>query len=186
MKKVAMILALSIFGAFAQAETIEYPAVPELQTTSEVQADGNDVSANALAWVCALHFKGTARGVKVIVGRFKTVAYGTLACTSVLGRHFRRDVMITMGHHWFSPTVGIGWFKYVGAAPEISLFNCSPERLFGKYKVAEADAAIIAGAGSFTAVKLGLPQIAVAVSLKLMAGFGVHVGIDKMMITPLN
>lgn len=186
MKKVAMILALSLFGAFAHAEEVEYPATPEFQTTPEIQADANDVSANALAWVCGLHFKGSAKGVKIIFGHFKTVAYGTLACTSVFGGHFKRRVMITMGHHWFSPTVGIGYFKYVGAAPEISLFNCSPDRLFGKYKVAEADAAVIAGAGSFTAVKLGLPQIAVAVSLKLIAGLGVHVGIDKMMITPLD
>lgn len=180
MKKIALILALSLFGTFAQAET------PEIQTTDSAVSSNNEVSMNSRAWVCGLTFKGRSMGLKVIVGHFKTVAYGTLMCKGVLGSHFSQDVMITIGHHWFSPTVGVGYFKLAGLSSEISLFNSSPDVIFGKYKVAQVDAAVIGGVGSFTAVKVGLPQLAFNVSLKLLFGLGVQVGIDKLTIEPLN
>lgn len=174
MKKIALILALSLFGIFAQAE------VPDTQSV------GNDVSINSRAWVCGLSFTGTSMGVKVILGHFKTVAYGTLKCKGVLGTHYSQDVMVTIGHHWLSPTVGIGYFKLAGLTSEISLFNSSPEVILGNYGVATVDAAVIGGVGTFTAVKVGLPQLAFNVSLKLLFGLGVQVGIDKLSIEPVN
>lgn len=179
MKRLAVILALSLCGIFAQAET------PEIQPSSN-EVIANDVSVAGRAWACGLAFRGTSRGFKVILGKFSTVAYGVLHCKGLNGTDYRQDVMITIGHHWLSPTVGIGYFKLAGHASEISLFNLSPESILGNYKVAQVDAAVIGGVGTFTAVKLGLPQLAFNVSLKLLFGLGVQVGIDKLSIVPLN
>lgn len=171
MKKLALILAISFAGIFAHAET------------TDLQATGDDVSAAGRVWVCGLHFTGTAKGLKVIVGHFKTVAYGHLKCKGVPGEVYSQRVMVTLGHHWIGPTAGIGYFKLAGVSSEISLPHKNPELLLGKYLVASGDAAIIGGVGAFTAVKVGLPQLAVNVSLKLLKGFGVHAGIDGMMIS---
>jgi len=173
MKKLAVILALSLTGLWAHADN------------QEIQPQG-DVSTNAVGWVCGLAFKGTSKGVKVIVGHFKTVAYGTITCKGVPGKHYSRDVKITIGHHWIGPTAGIGYFKLAGVSSEISLLNCSPEDLLGKYKVAQGEAAIIGGVGAFTAVKVGLPQLAFNVSVQLLKGIGVQVGIDKLTISALD
>lgn len=181
MKKLVFMLTLSLFGMFAQAETAEVKTV-----NNEISAAGNDVSINGRLWACGLAFKGTSKGLKVIVGHFTTTAYGTLHCKGVLGRHYSQDVMVTIGHHWFSPSVGVGYFKLAGVASEISLFNSSPEAILGNYHVGQADAAIIGGVGTFTAVKVGLPQLAFNVSLKLLFGLGVQVGIDKLTIESLN
>ncbi|MGZ3769284.1 MAG: hypothetical protein ACXVCP_01945 [Bdellovibrio sp.] len=180
MKKLALMFALSLFGTFAHAET---PEVQALNDNTEIQVPANEIAPLASpAWVCGLSFTGTSKGIKVLFGHFTTTAYGHLHCKGIFGGNFHRNVMVTIGHHWFSPSVGIGYFKFAGIATEISLFNCSPEAILGKYKIAEADAAVIAGAGTFTAVKVGLPQLAVAVSLKLLLGIGFDAGIDKMRI----
>ncbi|WII73300.1 hypothetical protein QJS83_05380 [Bdellovibrio sp. 22V] len=172
MKKLAMILAFSLMGAFAHAET------------TELDTYGNDAHAMG-AWVCGMTFKGTAKGLKVIIGHFKTVAYGTLVCKGV-GKKYYQDVKLTIGHHWIGPSAGIGYFKMAGAASEISLLNKSPEVILGKYKIATADASIIAGVGTFTGVKVGLPQLAVNFSVKLLKGLGLNVGIDKLTITAVS
>ncbi|MGZ3774092.1 MAG: hypothetical protein ACXVCY_08945 [Pseudobdellovibrionaceae bacterium] len=174
MKKIALVLALSFFSLFANAEN------------ADNQMIGNNVHADSLLWVCHLGFKGTAMGFKVIFGRFETNAYGTLKCKGIGGGYYTQDVKISMGHKWFGPTVGLGYYKLAGLAKEISLFNLSPESILGHYKVAQADAVVIGGVGSFTAVKLGLPQLAFNVSLKLLFGFGADVGIDKLCIEPVN
>lgn len=174
MKKIAVILALSLAGVFAHAET------------SEMQPQSGDASINARVWACGLAFKGTSKGIKLIVGHFKTVAYGTLKCKGVPGQYYNRDVMITIGHHWIGPTVGVGYFKLAGVSSEISLLNASPDSILGKYKVAQGEAAIIGGVGAFTAVKVGLPQLAFNISLQLLKGIGVQVGIDKLRIDAIN
>ncbi|MEK2646332.1 hypothetical protein [Bdellovibrio sp. BCCA] len=173
MKKLAVILALSLAGVFAHAESAD----------SQVQGD---VSINGRAWACGLAFKGTSKGLKVIVGHFSTVAYGTLTCKGLLNKHYSQNVKITIGHHWLGPTVGAGYFKLAGVSSEISLFNSSPSVILGKYKVAQGEAAIIGGVGAFTAVKVGLPQLAFNISLQLLKGVGVQVGIDKLRIEAVD
>lgn len=174
MKKLILFLAIGLTGAFAQANT-EMPSA----------GDEMNVSGNRL-WGCGLTFKGTSKGVKLIVGHFKTVAYGTLKCKSIKGTHYSRDVSITIGHHWIGATAGVGYFKLVGASSEISLFNSSPEVILGKYLVAQGEAAIVGGVGAFTAVKVGLPQLAFNISLQLLHGLGVQVGIDKLTIAAID
>lgn len=173
MKKLAVILALSFVGMFANAET------------TQLQPTGGDMHAAGGAWVCGLAFKGTSKGIKVIVGHFKTVAYGTLSCKGV-GQKYSQNVKIEIGHHWIGATAGIGYFKLAGVSSEISLFNSSPEVLLGKYAVAQGEAAIIGGVGAFTAVKVGLPQLAFNVSVQLLKGIGVQVGIDKLKISAID
>ncbi|MNL39516.1 hypothetical protein D3C87_1618000 [compost metagenome] len=78
--------------------------------------------------------------------------------------------------------MGAGKFRVYGVAKEISLLNSSPEKLLGKYLVAQSEAAVIVGAGAFTAVKVGFPQLAVEVSLQFLKGFGAQVGIEGMKV----
>lgn len=173
MKKLVLILAIGCLGSFAHADT------------TELQPLQDDASINSAGWVCGLAFQGTSKGIKVIVGHFKTVAYGVLKCKGVPGQHFTRDIKITIGHHWIGPTAGIGYFKLAGVSSEFSLLNCSPDKIFGKYAVAQGEAAIIGGVGAFTAVKVGLPQLAFNISLQLLKGIGVQVGIDKLTISEM-
>ena len=176
MKKLALILAVSLTGLFAHANTTD---------VVDVQPMGGEMNAESLAWVCGMKFTGTSKGFKVIIGQFKTVAYGTLKCTS-LKKSYTQRVKVEIGHHWIGPTAGIGWFKLAGKAATISLFNCNPDKLLGNYLVAQSEAAIIGGVGAFTAVKVGFPQLAVDISLQLLKGFGVQVGIDKMRISAVS
>ncbi|UOF01259.1 hypothetical protein [Bdellovibrio reynosensis] len=171
MKKLALILAFSFVGMFAHADT------------TDLQTNQDEVSAAGRTWVCGLAFKGTSKGLKIIVGHFKTVAYGHLKCKGLLGKTYSQRVMVSIGHHWIGPTAGIGYFKMAGVSSEISLFNKHPEAILGKYLVAQGEAAIIGGVGAFTAVKVGVPQIAANVSLQLLKGFGVQVGIDGLHIS---
>ncbi|MFS4458710.1 hypothetical protein [Bdellovibrio sp. HCB2-146] len=173
MKKLALILAMSLMGAFAHANT-------------DVQTLEGDMNAESIgAWTCGVKFTGTSKGFKIIIGSFKTVAYGTLKCVG-LKRTYTQKVKVEIGHHWIGPTAGIGYFKLAGKALEISLLNADPSVILGKYLVAQGEAAIIGGVGAFTAVKVGLPQLALNVSLQLLKGFGVQVGIDKMRISAIH
>jgi hypothetical protein len=174
MKKLLLVLAVSMTGMFAHAEDMNM----------DMDANGDVVHAES-AWVCGLKFKGTSKGVQVIVGKFSTVAYGTLSCKGI-GGTYTRDVMVTMGGKCIGLTAGIGYFKIKGISSEISLFNADPNMLLGKYKTVNGEAAVIVGAGAFTAIKVGLPQLAFAVSVQLVGGFGAKVGIEKMMITEMN
>ncbi len=173
MKKLALLLAFTCFGTFANAEV------------NDLQSSNVELSPNAVGWVCGFAFKGTSKGIKVIVKHFKTEAYGVLKCKGVPGQSFTRDVKITIGHHWIGATAGIGYFKLAGVSSEVSLLNCSPDKIFGKYVVAQGEGAIIGGVGAFTAVKVGLPQLAFNISIQLLKGLGVQVGVDKLTITAL-
>ncbi len=173
MKRILVVLALSLTGVFAHANE------------EAVNAGGEMTTQGKLSWTCGLGFKGSSMGVKVILGKFSTNAVGTLKCIDLEGNHFSRDVSVTMDSHFIGPVVGFGYFKFAGLASEISLFNCSPDVLFGNYLVAQGQGAIIGGAGTFAAVRVKPPEIAVNIALKLVKGFGVQVGIERLRITPL-
>lgn len=171
MKKLLVILAVGLTGVFAHAQE------PVMSTMD------NDIHAQGRLWVCGMQFKGTAKGFKIIAGHFKSVADGVLSCTSVHGKKWTKNIRVTFGAHCLSPTVGIGYMKYYGLGGEISLFNSDPEVILGKYLAVNADAAVILGAGAFRAVKVGMPQLAVNMSVKLEKGIGVNVGIDHLYIS---
>lgn len=165
MKKL-IVAALALVAVSAQAQMVETDARPAL--------------------VCGLEFQGRSHGAQFIVGRFHTEATGTLKCTDLIGGVYERPVRIEMGTHFLAPAVGLGDFQIAGVSGEISLFNAQPEVLFGKYAIAQGQAALIGGVGSFTAVKIGAPQIALQVSVQLMEGLGLHLGFHEMTIEPLN
>ena len=168
MGKILLVLAMSLAGAFAQA------------------SNGDDMTAQGkLSWTCGLTFTGSSMGVKVILGRFTTHASGRLRCVDLEGRHFSRDVRVHMGSRFIGPVIGAGYFKFAGVSSEISLFNCNPDVLYGSYVVAHGQGAIIGGAGTFTAVRVKPPEIAVNIGLKLVKGFGAQVGIEHFTIEPL-
>jgi hypothetical protein len=93
--------------------------------------------------------------------------------------------MITMGSYFIGPVVGIGYFKFAGVGSEISLFNCDPSVLFGKYLVVNGQGAFGIGGGAFTATRIHPPEIAVNVSVKLEYGIGFQAGVESMTLTPL-
>ncbi|WP_413559673.1 hypothetical protein [Bdellovibrio sp. HCB209] len=172
MKKLLVVLAVGLAGVVAKAET------------ADMSMMNDDISMQTKRiWTCGMHFKGVSKGVKIIAGKFKTTAYGTIKCVNTHGTKWSRPVKITMGAHCIGPQVGLGWLKFHGVAGEISLFNSDPDVILGKYLATNGDAAVIIGAGSFQAVKVGWPQLALNMSMKLNGGFGVTVGLDHLYIS---
>jgi hypothetical protein len=72
--------------------------------------------------------------------------------------------------------------KLSGQAVEFSLLNLQPEDVLGTYYVAQGQAAVAGGVGVITAAKVGLPQLAIQVSLQFARGLGVNLGLNKMHI----
>jgi hypothetical protein len=175
MKSLFVAIVLSLTSFFAHAD--------ELNEGSN--ANGDMTIQGKLTWTCGLAFTGASGGVKIILGRFNTVATGKLSCVDLEGSHFTRDVMVTMGSYFIGPVVGLGYFKFAGVSSQISLFNCPPDALFGKYLVTHGQGAFGIGGGAFTAVRVNPPEIAVNVSVKLEYGIGFQVGLESMTLTPI-
>ncbi|MBO9665840.1 MAG: hypothetical protein J7501_03400 [Bdellovibrio sp.] len=171
MKKLLLVLAVGLAGMAAKADD-----------TMLTPMD-NEMQAQGAFWLCGMHFKGMAKGFKIVAGHFKSTAYGTLSCKSIHGDKWSKDVKISFGAKCLSPVVGIGYMKYHGIGTEISIFNKDPEVILGKYLAVNAQGAVILGAGTFRAVKVGLPQLAMNMAIQLDKGFGVNVGIDHLYIS---
>ena len=180
MKKLALILAVALTGAFAHANTTDVPL-----NTTDLQPMSDEMNAESLGWTCGLKFKGTAKGFKVIIGQFKTVAYGVLKCVS-LKSTYTQDVKVVIGHHWVGAVAGFGYFKMAGKSAGFSLLNIDPSRVLGKYLALQANAGIGGGVGAFTAVKVGFPQITMDIALAVLSGVGVQAGIDDMTISAVD
>jgi hypothetical protein len=129
-------------------------------------------------------FSGQSEGFQIFLGHFKTEASGTLNCVDGIGGTYSQDITVTMQTCALSATIGAGSFKIAGLSTEISLLDQSPEVLFGHYLVAQGQASIFAGAGAFTAVRVAPPQVALNVSVQLLTGFGLELGVQKMTIAP--
>jgi hypothetical protein len=187
LKKLALILAVSLTGLFAHAETTDVPMnMDDVQmSTTDLQPMGGEMNTESLAWACKLGFKGTAKGFKLIFGKFKTVAYGTLTCTSLVKKYVQK-VKVEIGHSWIGATAGIGWFKLAGISTTFSVLNCDPSKILGKYITLQANAGIGGGVGAFTAVKIGFPQITMDIALAVLKGFGVQAGIEGMRISAVE
>ena len=134
-------------------------------------------------WVCQIGFKGEAKGFKVLFGKYKFEAAGNMNCVSILGHTVHYPVWLTMNALPLSPDVAIGKYKVYGQSGEISLFNCDPDELLGKYMIGQAHATILGGVGAITAVKLGNPQLALALSINVQKGFGFDLSVNQLRIT---
>lgn len=136
----------------------------------------------APAWACSLDFQGTAEGVKLLVGKYTFNGTGNLSCVSPSGQTAHYPVTITMNAAPLSPEISFGHETIYGQAADISLFNTDPEALLGSYYVAQGQAAVVGGVGIITMVRVGMPQLDVKVSLQFARGFGINIGLNKMII----
>ncbi|MBS1971266.1 MAG: hypothetical protein JSU04_13235 [Bdellovibrionales bacterium] len=136
----------------------------------------------APAWACSLSFKGESQGLKVIVGNYSFDGKGDLLCVTPTGQVADYPVTVTMEAKKFSPQVALGHMKVAGQAVEFSLLNLNPEDVLGTYYVAQGQAAVAGGVGVIAATKVGLPQLALQVSLQFARGLGVNLGLSKMTI----
>lgn len=170
MKKLFVIAALSLMGFSAQA--------------THVLSD--DVSTARPMWLCALGFEGQAQGLQLLVGSFKSQAIGELRCTDVVGGEYVQPIKVTIGAEPVALNLAIGIFEFVGGAAEISLFNNHPSEIFGTYIVVQGRAAFALGAGTFTAVRADTPALAMNISVEVVRGIGLQVGINKMTIEALK
>lgn len=137
----------------------------------------------APAWACSLSFKGVAKGLKVIVGDYKFSGKGNLLCVSPTGTTEEYPVKVSMDAAALSPQISFGYMQLTGQAVEFSLLNMNPEDVLGTYHVLQGQAAIAGGVGVITAAKVGLPQLAIQVSLQFARGLGINLGLNKMKIT---
>lgn len=136
----------------------------------------------APAWACSMGFKGTAKGVKILVGSYKFSGKGNLLCVSPTGQTADYPVTVTMNAAPLSPQISLGYMQLSGQAVEFSLFNLNPEDVLGTYYIAQGQAAVAGGVGVITAAKVGLPELALQISLQFARGLGVNLGLNKMHI----
>ena len=127
-------------------------------------------------------FKGTAKGVKILVGSYKFSGKGNLLCVSPTGQTADYPVTVTMNAAPLSPQISLGYMQLSGQAVEFSLFNLNPEDVLGTYYIAQGQAAVAGGVGVITAAKVGLPELALQISLQFARGLGVNLGLNKMHI----
>lgn len=136
----------------------------------------------APAWACSMNFKGTAKGVKLLVGSYKFSGKGNLFCVSPTGQTADYPVTVTMNAAPLSPQISLGYMQLSGQAVEFSLLNLNPEDILGTYYIAQGQAAVAGGVGVITAAKVGLPELAIQISLQFARGLGVNLGLNKMHI----
>ncbi|WP_413289619.1 hypothetical protein [Bdellovibrio sp. HCB337] len=153
------ILAIALFLGVSQAQAFQAPA-----------------------WACSLAFKGEASGVKIILGDYQFNGKGELACISPTGQKAQYPVTVTMAAKPLSAQIALGKMELRGQAVEFSLANLNPEDILGTYYVAQGQAAVLGGVGVITATKVGLPQLALQVSLQFARGLGFNLGLNKMVI----
>ena len=137
------------------------------------------------AWGCNLTFKGHAQGLQAIVGKFSVKSEGTLKCVSPFQEVKTIPVAIDMSTNVLAARVAFGNFDVYGEALQINLFSNDPEDLLGTYYVAQGQGALIAGAGAMNAIHVGLPKLAMNVSVQFVKGFGLNLGLTKMTIKAL-
>lgn len=133
-------------------------------------------------WVCHLGFKGEAKGLQVIVGKFDISGKGEINCVDPIGRTQTLPVKIKMSSAPLAPRVAFGKFDVIGSSAEISLFNNDPHDMLGRYVVAQAQGAILGGVGVVTGAHVGVPDLSLQLSLQFIKGFGVNVGITTMKV----
>ncbi len=134
-------------------------------------------------WTCQLAFSGMAEGVQVFVGRFEIQGEGELNCISIKGETYHSNINLQMKSQPLAPQVAIGKFEVIGQSLNINLFSGEPENIFGKYLIAQAQGAVVAGAGVITGVHADLPELGLTLNLQFLKGFGINVGLSSMKIS---
>ena len=165
-----VVLFMSLFGASSSFAEFVPPSTPE----------------GSLAWGCYLKFAGVSQGLQVILGHFETEAAGVLTCKSVDGETIQKNIKLVIASKLIGLTVGAGYFELQGISSEFSLLNKDADKIFGDYQVTHYEAALGRGLGYFSAVKLGLPQLAYNVSVQYLSGAGLKAGIEKMVISEVK
>ncbi len=160
MKHIAVIVALVVTGAFAQAKSRISPT----------------------AWGCSMGFNGYAKGFKVIIGTYQYKGHGTLDCVSASGERVSLPITVSMRAAPLSPTISLSRMELRGVAANISLLNTYPEAILGTYGVVQGSVALVGGVGAMTAVHAELPSVTLNLSLQLARGFGLNLGINRMVI----
>ncbi len=148
---------------------------------AHAQLDTQEVKS-APAWICSMHFKGQATGVKFLLGFYQFNGTGELNCVSASGVHQSYPIKLTMKAKALSPQISFGHMELTGLAADISLFNTDPASLFGNYLVVQGQAAIIGGVGIITAVHTDLSSLSLSLSLQFAKGFGINLGLNKLKI----
>lgn len=149
-------------------------------TTQKAQA------ADAPAWVCNLAFKGQAKGLKIILGKYTFEGEGNLRCVSALGSAYDFPVALSMRAAPLSPGIALGKYNVYGESGQISLFNMDPNAVMGKYMIAQAHATLLGGVGTIVAVKAGNPHLSLTLSLNVQTGFGVDLALNQLRIEPIG
>ncbi len=134
----------------------------------------------APAWTCELNFKATAKGVQFILGSYNYKGKGTLRCLSAFGEVDELPIKIKIGSGKIAPRLAIGKTTIYGLSANISLLTGDPENLLGKYRVLNVHGSVFAGAGAFTAVKIGMPSLSLTVSAQVTKGYGLNLGLNTM------
>jgi len=164
------LLFISLLGASSSFAESVPPSTPE----------------GGLAWGCYLKFAGVSQGIQVIFGRFETEAAGVLSCKSVYGETVQKNIKLLIASKIVGLTVGAGYFELQGVSSEFSLLNKDADKIFGNYEVTHYEAALGRGLGYFSAVKVGLPQLAYNVSVQYLSGAGLKAGIEQMVISEIK
>jgi hypothetical protein len=143
---------------------------------------GSAMAVEAPLWTCNLSYKAKAKGFQVLFGSFSIKGEGKLSCISVFGETDVLPVTIKMKAKPLALRVAFGSFEMLGTSLNIGVFSNDPRDLLGEYRVALAQGSLGLGAGVFTAVQLGFPNIDFAVSAQVTRGLGVAVGLTKLEI----
>ncbi len=143
---------------------------------------GLQAQADVPAWACNMTFKGQASGIKLIIGKYKLDAQGTLRCVSASGVTESYPITLKAKSHFIGPQVALGKQSFVGTAANIALFTNNPKDLLGNYAFVHGQATIIRGVGVLAAAHTDIPALTVNLSLQFTKGFGVNLGVEKLVI----
>lgn len=143
---------------------------------------GLQAQADVPAWACNMTFKGEAKGLKVIVGKYKLEAKGDLRCISASGVKESYPITLKAKSHFIGPQVAFGKMEFTGAAANVALFTNNPKDLLGNYLLVQGQASVIRGVGVLAAAHTDIPALTVNLSLQFTKGFGVNLGVEKLNI----
>lgn len=139
-------------------------------------------AATSPLWTCRMGFEGEAKGLQLLVGSYNMEGTGELSCYNVLGETKTIPIKVSIKSTPLAAVIAFGAFDVYGQSADIALFAENPEDLLGKYLVAQGQAAVVGGIGSFVATHAHLPELALKISLQFLRGFGLQLGVSAMTI----
>lgn len=153
-----------------------------LSMVAMMSAASAEAKVEAPLWNCAMTFDVKGGGVQFFVGYFKLAGKGQLTCVDVAGNVEKHDLKVTMGGKPLALNVAVAPKLHIrGVATGIGLAT-SPMDLEGKYLAANANAAVLGGAGATLSLRGTKNMVSMNVSLALVTGLGFNAGINKIKI----